>query len=315
MEPAPLYRDIADGPADGTARWLRAADGVRLRIALWGRDAPDGTVLLFCGRTEFAEKYGRAARDFRDRGLATVAVDWRGQGLADRLHGDARLGHVDRFDAYQCDVDAVQAAVRDLGLPRPFFLLGHSMGGAIGLRALMRGLDVAAAAFSAPMWGISMAPALRPVAWTLSAASRPLGLGGRYTPGKAGDGVLLDNAFEGNDLTTDPEMFAHMRRQLTRYPELAVSGPSLAWLHEALRESRQLIRAPVPDLPVLTWLGTDERIVCPEAIRVRMDDWPEGRLELIRGARHEVMMERPEIRARVFDQAAEHFLAHARQPV
>ena len=41
-----------------------------------------------------------------------------------------------------------------LALPRPWRLLAHSMGGTIGLRALTRGVPVAAAVFSAPMWGI-----------------------------------------------------------------------------------------------------------------------------------------------------------------
>ncbi|TCP62938.1 lysophospholipase [Rhodovulum bhavnagarense] len=314
MGPAPLFSDVACGPSDGFARWLRASDGVRLRIAAWGRDAPGGTVLLACGRTEYAEKYGRAAVDFRARGLATLAVDWRGQGLADRLHDHPRVGHVERFDAYQRDLDAVYTAALALDLPRPFFLLGHSMGGAIGLRALMRGLDVAAAVFTAPMWGILMPPLLRPAAWLVSAASRPLGLGGCFTPGKAGDGFVLQNAFEDNDLTSDPEMFAYMRHQLIEHPELVLNGPSLTWLHEALRELRDLARLPAPACPALTWLGTDERIVCPEAIRDRMAGWPGGRLELIEGARHEVMMERPAIRSRVFDMTAAHFRTHSSQP-
>lgn len=314
MDPAPLYSDIAGGPSDGFARWLRTRDGLRLRIAVWGQDAPGGTVLLFCGRTEYAEKYGQAAIDFRARGLATVAVDWRGQGLADRLHADPMLGHVDSFTAYQHDVDAVMAAVRALGLPQPFFLLGHSMGGAIGLRALSRGLDVSAAVFTAPMWGIVMSPFLRPVAWALSAASRPLGLGLRFTPGTSGDGYVLKNGFYRNDLTSDAEMFDYMHWQLTARPELAISGPSLIWLNEALSEARALARLPAPACPTLTYLGTEERIVCPDAIRTRMDRWPGGRLELIEGARHEVMMERPSTRARVFDQAAAHFLAHTAPP-
>ena len=81
---APLFPQ-ADGPQGGVAQWLTTSDGVRVRVAVWGRDAPKGTVLLFPGRTEYVEKYGRAAGDLLARGFATVAIDWRGQGLADRL--------------------------------------------------------------------------------------------------------------------------------------------------------------------------------------------------------------------------------------
>ena len=183
-EPAPYFADLADGPADAAAYWLTTSDGVRIRVGSWNHGSGTGTVLLFPGRSEYVEKYGRAATDLAARGFATVTVDWRGQGLADRLSPNAALGHVDRFGDYQADVDALTDHVRWLGLPEPFYLLGHSMGGCIGLRALHAGLPVAAAAFTAPMWGIQMAPAIRPAAWTLSAVARPLRFGHVFAPGQ-----------------------------------------------------------------------------------------------------------------------------------
>ena len=107
MQSAPFYSDVADGPEHGRAFWLRTTDGVRIRIGLWTPSgASKGTVLLFPGRTEYTEKYGRAAADFARRGYATLAVDWRGQGLADRLLDDAMSGYVQVFDDYQTDVEA-----------------------------------------------------------------------------------------------------------------------------------------------------------------------------------------------------------------
>jgi len=314
MQPAPLFEQISEGPTDGEAFWLAAEDGVRLRIAAWGREAPAGTVLLFPGRTEYVEKYGRAAQDLLARGFATLTIDWRGQGLADRLHEERLLGHVDRFDAYQRDVAALRRAADLLDMPRPFYLVAHSMGGAIGLRALDEGLDVAAAVFSAPMWGIRFSRLMRPAAWFVSAASRPLGFGDRFTPGTGGKTYVLASDFDTNDLTGDVEMYGYMRRQLAAQPELAISGPSLTWLNAALRETAWLARRPAPPHPTLAYLGTQERIVCPNAIRSRMKSWQCGRLHQVEGARHEVMMEGPEIRARVFDEATEHFSRHLEIP-
>jgi len=310
MERAPYFDTLSEGPEDGAAFWLTAEDGVRVRIAVWGRTARGGTVLLFPGRTEYVEKYGRAAADLFARGLATVAIDWRGQGLADRLHEDPALGHVDHFDAYQRDVRTLIEAAGQLALPRPFYLLAHSMGGAIGLRALYEGLDVAAAAFSAPMWGIRFPPLLGPAARAIAAASRPLGLGLRVTPGTGGNSYVLDNGFDGNLLTGDPEMFDYLRRQLRAQPALGLSGPTLVWVHEALREVRALDRLPAPACAALTFLGSEERIVSPPAIRRRMAGWQDGELKIIGGARHEVMMEGPEIRRLIFDSAADHFSRH-----
>ncbi|TCO71235.1 alpha/beta fold hydrolase [Rhodovulum euryhalinum] len=311
MDTAPLYNDIAEGPEDAAAYWVTAGDGVRIRIAVWGAARARATVLLFPGRTEYAEKYGRSAADLAARGFATVVVDWRGQGLADRLHDDPVLGHVDRFEAYQRDVTAVARAAEALGLPRPYHLLAHSMGGCIGLRALHQGLDVASVAFTAPMWGIRFSPLMRPAAWALSAASRPLGFDRRMTPGRGGDAYILASSFDENELTGDPEMFGYMRRQLAARPEMAIGGPSLSWLHEALCEMRALVRMAPPAIPALTYLGTDERIVCANAIRTVKGSWAAGTLREIEGARHEVMMEGTATRARVFDEVAEHFTRHA----
>ena len=143
-------------PPGGRAVWLHAADGVRLRAGVWAGGAK-GTVILLPGRTEYIEKYGRAAGDLVARGWSIVTVDWRGQGLADRLRCLIRCWAMwAMFADYQRDLDAVLALARADGLPEPLMLMGHSMGGCIGLRALYRDLGFRAAAFSAPMWGILM---------------------------------------------------------------------------------------------------------------------------------------------------------------
>jgi len=310
VSPAPLYDDVAGGPPGGMARWLTCADGVRIRVGCWRPEgAARGTVLLFPGRTEYIEKYGPAAADLAARGFATLAVDWRGQGLADRVTDDPRVGHVGRFGDYQHDVAAALEAATKLDLPRPFHLLAHSMGGCIGLRALIEGLPVESAAFSGPMWGISMPGLLRPVAYGAAYLGPLLGLGGRPMPTTGRQNYVEKQEFEGNALTTDPEMYLMMQRQLAAHPELGIGGPTLRWMHEALTETAQLARLPAPDPPCLTLLGGLESIVSTDAIRTRMAGWPKGRLEIVEGAQHEVMMEGPETRARLFDQIAGHFAA------
>lgn len=300
MDAAPLFAEVADGPDDGAAWWLNTSDGVRLRAGLWHPKAEGGTVLLFPGRTEYIEKYGRAARQFAARGLATMAVDWRGQGLADRLSGDAMTGDVMQFPDYQHDVAAMVKAARALDVPRPWHLLAHSMGGCIGLRAVMEGLDVASAVFSAPMWGIQMGAGLRPFAWSVAWGLRHLGLGHLYAPSTGAEHYVLSEPFETNKLTNDPEMWGYMARQLEAHPELGIGGPSLRWLHEALREMRALAARPSPALPCLTLLGSNEGIVEVGRIHDRMAHWPGGRLEMVPGGRHETLMDTPAVQARLF---------------
>lgn len=302
--PAPFFGDIAYGPAGGVAHWVQTSDGVRIRVGHWPVAAPRGTVLIFPGRTEFIEKYGQIAAGLADRGLASVAVDWRGQGLADRLVENPLIGHVEQFVDYQKDVAAMIRVAREFDLPRPFFLLAHSMGGAIGLRAVMEGLAVNAAAFSGPMWGIKIAPHLKPVAWLLSQVMPPLGQGSRLPPGSRLEHHILADGFEGNLLTRDRAQFDIMRQQLVDHPELALGGPSMIWLREALSETRHLASRGAPNLPCLTLLGSNERIVDIPAIERRMEGWKNGRLEIVPDGEHEVLMESPAATGPLFDQIA-----------
>ena len=307
---APFHAEIADGPAGGRAVWLSASDGVRIRVGLWAEGATNGTVILLPGRTEYVEKYGRSAADLAARGYATLAVDWRGQGLADRLQDDRMSGHVDDFDAYQRDLDAVFAFARATGLPEPYYLMAHSMGGCIGLRGLMRGVPVQAAAFTAPMWGILIAAWMRPLAVALSTASKYFAFDHRYAPGTGPRTYVLEAPFAGNTLTSDAEMWGYMRDQARAHPELTLGGPSLGWLKAALHECHALAQMPAPALPALVALGTQERIVDTGPIHARMALWPAGKLDLYAGAEHEVLMERAAHRARFFDSACTLFGVH-----
>lgn len=311
MKAAPFFDDVAYGPegpaCTASAYWLTTDDGLRIRLGVWP-EGSKGTVLLFPGRTEYVEKYGQVAREFGQRGFASIAVDWRGQGLGDRMLANRDIGHVGEFLDYQYDVKAVMAAVEELGLPKPYYLMAHSMGGCIGLRALMNGMPVKAAGFSAPMWGLAPSPMV-PVAWILSTALRPIGLGDMRAPTTPEITYVLSAEFEDNTLTTDLEMWEYMRHQVTLYSDLALGGPSVRWLNEALHEMLALSKMPAPDVPCITFLGANERIVSPERIKTRMPRWNAGALEVIDGAEHEVMMEREEVRSFVFDRAAEYYLA------
>ncbi len=314
MEAAPYHSDIAGGPDGGAAHWLKTSDGLRIRVGHWTVPNAKGTILIFPGRTEFVEKYGRAAAALAERGYASLAIDWRGQGIADRMTPNRAIGHVGHFDDYQRDVEATLAHAKELGLPKPYFLIGHSMGGCIGLRSLMNGLDVNAVMFSAPMWGVQIAPALRPVAWGLSAVSQPLGFDQTLAPGQFEESYVLRTTLAENTLTGDAEMFAILQDQLQKHPDLGLGGPSLRWISKSLREMYILSTLPSPDVPCITFLGSEEAIVDPARIRDRMRRWRRGTLQIIEDGRHEMLMDAPAVRNKIFDEAVALFDAHQTLP-
>ena len=300
MERAPFHRDLALGPEAVDAVWLRADDGIRVRAALWpGGDK--GTVFLFPGRSEYLEKYGRTAQAIQERGYTSLAIDWRGQGMADRLLRDPGIGHVKKFLDYQRDAAAFLAFAEARELPKPWFLLGHSMGGCIGLRTLLGEHPFRAAGFSAPMWGVRIAPKMTAIAHILPILATRLGLGGKRTPTTGRPSYMLEAPFEGNLLTTDPDMWAYIVAQARAEERFRLGGPSLTWLAEAMSETRALVRAPRPDLPTYAAVGTLEKIVVADTVETVMATWTRGDFDWIEGAEHELLMERPEIRGAFLD--------------
>ncbi|MGB1235160.1 MAG: alpha/beta fold hydrolase [Planktomarina sp.] len=304
---APLFLDLANAPDGGVAHWRKAVDGVRIRLAHWVTENAKGTLLLCPGRTEYIEKYGDSVRDFQKMGLSVVVIDWRGQGLSDRSGANRLVGHVDQFSDFQHDLTAMVDYAKDMGLHGDHYLCAHSMGGCITLRGLMNGLSVKAAAFSAPMWGIQLSPPLRATAWSVTAIANPFAIRDQLAPGAESRSLLEKNHQDRNRLTTDPKMFAYILNQLEQMPDFEMAGPSIAWLGTALREMKAVSKLPVPDIPSVTFLGTDEEIVDPDAIKARVAGWSNGSLEIVDDAKHEILMETPATRARFFTKVAEVF--------
>ncbi|MFN4057212.1 MAG: alpha/beta fold hydrolase [Roseinatronobacter sp.] len=267
-------------------------------------------VALFPGRTEVIEKYGRVISDLVAAGYGVAVMDWRGQGMSDRLTPDPLLGDVTDFQHYQRDVAELDCILRAYAPKAPRFVLAHSMGGAIALRALMRGFDAQAAAFSAPMWGLPVSPL---VARAFALGQKLLGLSGldlRPVPGAGVEFRLWENPFDNNDLTLDRPTYDWMQAQVRAQPALQLGAPSLRWLGAALREVALLADLPSPQMPAYCGLGTRERVVSGTAIATRMTHWPGGEIDVFNDALHEILMEKPEHRDRFLTRTLALFAAH-----
>ena len=156
FKPAQLFNDVSQGPKDCSAYWVIAQDGVKIRVGLWKAKVPTRTIFICPGYSEYIEKYGKTAKLFSHYGYNCVALDWRGHGLSDRLTPNPLLGYVETFSDYLKDFDAIIDWAIKFDIPKPWFVLGHSMGGTIMLRHLHKNRHFKAAAFSCPMWGIKL---------------------------------------------------------------------------------------------------------------------------------------------------------------
>jgi lysophospholipase len=299
---APFHADIAGAPPPARVDWLTASDGVRLRAAFWGNGALP-CVAVFPGRTEMIEKYGATVSDLVAHGYDVAVIDWRGQGLSDRLCDPPLRGDVPDFADYQKDVRAYWAWLDRQGAGQPRFILAHSMGGCIALRALMGGLNVSAVAFSAPMWGLTLPRATQKAVAPLTAFLRAVGQDTTEVPGAGEEFELWNFPFERNELTRDPDAYAKAQAQLRAHSELRLGAPSMRWLAAALREMQALQSMAAPAVPAFCGIGTGDKIVSQDAIRSRMAAWSQGELVEYDGALHELLIERAEIRADFLDKS------------
>src|SRR5579864_9440246 len=89
-------------------------------------DGGKGTVVILQGRGEWIEKYFETVRDLRSRGFAVATLDWRGQGLSERMLGDRHKGYVRDFAEYDSDLETLMREIVLPDCPPPLFALGHS---------------------------------------------------------------------------------------------------------------------------------------------------------------------------------------------
>lgn len=310
IEEAPFHQLPGDPLTPAAAFWVQAEDGVRLRMAIWRCEhvQPRGGVFLFPGRTEYIEKYAPFARMLTDAGYEVLAIDWRGQGMSDRLQDDPRPGHIRDFADYQRDVIEMVVAASKIDLPKPWHLLAHSMGGCIGLAALHDDLPVNSVVFSAPMWGINLHPLPRPVALAVAKIAGAIGLGGRPTPGNGGNTTYyVDESFGSNVLSHDINEWTRLLHEAANWPDLTIGGASYDWLAAALTECARLSKLDSPDYPMSVALGLDETVVSSAAIRDRTGRWNDAKLLEYENCRHEIMAETRDLRERFLDATLRQF--------
>jgi len=277
---------------------IRARDGRALRAAAFPPAGPArGTIGLFQGHNEFIEKYFETVTDLQKRGFHVVTMDWRGQGGSERELADPRKGHVDDFSYYQRDLEAFFAQLLD-PRPEPWFAIAHSMGAAILLETAHTGRSpFQRLVLTAPMidiYGLPFPNGMRLLADTLDM----LGLGGMFIPfGRMKD--FMELGFEGNTLTTDRVRFARNAGILAKAPGLAIGDPTIGWANAAFR---QMKRFESPDYaqrirtPMLIVACAHDQIVSTPAIERFAQQLDLASLIVVPGARHEIMMERDELR-------------------
>jgi lysophospholipase len=291
-------------PSRPTVMKIETEDGRSLRAARWAPTArrERGTVCILQGRAEFIEKYFETITDLRRRGFAVVAFDWRGQGLSDRAVGDPYKGHVRSFSEYRLDLEAIRANVLEPYMPTPHFGLAHSMGGGIALAEARDGrLPFERLVATTPMIALCLIKSPK-VAAATALALRLLGGGTSYVP-TGGATSVAKKPFAGNPLTSDSLRYARNAAAAAALGHGAIGDPTVAWMDSAFRLMRRFADPRFPReirTPTLIVAAGADPICATPAIERFAARLKAGHAIVLPGARHEILMERDEIREEFF---------------
>jgi lysophospholipase len=287
-------------PEGAVTGMLKTPDGVSIRFARWAPPpGRKGTVCIFQGRAEFIEKYFEVVRDLHARGFAVATLDWRGQGLSERLLRDPRKGHVTNFAKYGIDLETFMNEVVLPDCPPPLFGLGHSMGASILLRAAALGRRwFDRIVLSAPMiklTNIRLLPMVPPLIRTM----RIIGLGNSYVPGSGPTSPSM-MPFLDNPVTSDPVRHARTAAIIEAEPALTIGGPTVAWLDSAFRIMAEFASPAFPAKlrqPLLIVACSRDRLVSTAAIEDFGSRLRVGSHLILPGSKHEVLMEQDPYRS------------------
>ncbi|MCB1530957.1 MAG: alpha/beta hydrolase [Rhodospirillales bacterium] len=255
-------------------------------------------VVCLGGLSEFAEKYFETARDMLERGFSFWTMDWKYQGLSKRHDVNVHKRHSDGYEQDILDLDHFVTQIVRPETKAPLLLLGHSMGGNIGLRYLSRTPGTfKAAAFSAPMLGIKALDPYGPLANLLLFLLRPFY--DSYVPGGKDWHEEMRTSRKTDIFSSDPvRKEVHNAWCLAR-PDLQVGNPTLGWVRESMKSCRALQQDGALekiDIPVLLACAGKDTLVSNALIRRAAQHIPQAVLLELPGAYHEILMERDSLR-------------------
>ena len=236
-----------------TADRYVAADGTALPLAVWpaADRAPKAVILGLHGFGDYRNAFEDPAEIWSKAAITTYAYDQRGFG------GSPSRGRWPGTDTMVDDARAVAALLRARYPGVPLYIAGESMGGAIALVAVDRGIEADGLVLSAP--------ALRSRDTFGPLASGGLWFFAHTIPWMPAGPTSIDY-----QPTDNPKTMEKLRKDplMLRQPRLDM-GYGLVDLMDAARDSAKRV-----SLPYLMMHGLGDRIVPQESVRAAIEVMP-----------------------------------------
>lgn len=233
------------------------------------------------GLGEHSGRYGNLRERLAAKGISTWLPDHRGHGQS-----SGKRGHINSLDEYLLDLRQMLAIARkDMPETQKCFLLGHSMGGLIALNYAIKHPNKIDGV-------IASAPALAPA----SPVPKLKVLLGRIMS------ILYPTLAFNNEL--NPNLLSHDPAVVSDYTNdpLVHRQVTARWFTEISRAMSETgASAPELQKPVLLQVGSDDRLVAPEAVRQFFDNLSvtDKSLRTYHGLYHEIYNETAKEREKV----------------
>ncbi|WP_191566947.1 alpha/beta hydrolase [Metabacillus idriensis] len=206
---------------------------------------PKGVIVIVHGAAEHHGRYRWLVEMWKCAGYHVIMGDLPGQGTSTR-----RRGHIQSFDEYIIELNIWVDEARKLGLP--LFLLGHSMGGLIVIRALQeKHQHVNGVILSSPCLGLVYKPSK-----AMELISKPLNI--------IAPAFKVDSGLSVSIATRNKEV-----RDADENDSLYVTKVSVRWYRElvkAIEQAHENVKS-FADLPLLVMTGGDDKVVDSTAVK------------------------------------------------
>lgn len=257
-----------------------------------------GTLVVAPGFRECIEKYFEVIREMASKGYDVWIMDWRGQGGSERYIKGSQKAH---HEGYEEQIETLHRFATTVVQKSegPLMLLAHSMGAHIGLRCLKEHEGVFdSAMISSPMLDIQTGTLPKPLARQMAKFAKAGNYLDKYIPG-GGDWTEEKHVFQDNTVTSDPERFKVIKEIYGDSEDLRIGDATYGWVFHTFASIDILNQEDYLKsikTPVLMQVSDDDKIVVTGAQLRAASLMPNCEKVEIRGAKHEIWMERDALR-------------------
>jgi lysophospholipase len=211
-----------------------------MHMKKWEAENAKAVMVIVHGAAEHHGRYKWLVEMWRSSGVHVIMGDLPGHGTTTR----SRRGHIDQFDEYIFEVESWLKEAFKYELP--VFLLGHSMGGLVVIRALQeKHIPLKGVILSSPCLGLAEYPP-KVLEWLSK------GLNYVFPKMRFDTNLTVEKATRNKDV-----------REQDENDSLYITKVSVRWYQELLKAMKLAFQNidKLPDIPILLMQAGEDKIV------------------------------------------------------